>query len=119
MHEMAVAASLLELAEDAARSQGCARLTRVRVDYGALAGIMPEALALCFDSLIQGTPHEGARLELVRLPLRLRCPFCGTVFGDDESGADARWLPCPGCGELAGHVVEQGRELLLRQVEAV
>lgn len=116
MHEMSVAMSLLELAEDAARGQGCSRLERVRVEYGALAGIMPEALQFCFEALTRGTAHEGARLELVCLPLRLRCPFCGTVFGGE--GQEARWEPCPGCGEVAGHVVEQGKELLLRQVEA-
>ena len=116
MHEMSVALSLLEIAEEAAAGQGCTRLTRVRVEYGALAGIMPEALELCFEAATRETPHAGARLELVCLPLRLRCVFCGTVFGGE--GQEARFEPCPGCGEVAGHVVEQGKELLLREVEA-
>ncbi|MBD5416605.1 MAG: hydrogenase maturation nickel metallochaperone HypA [Desulfovibrio sp.] len=116
MHEMSVAMSLLTLAEETAAGQGCTRLMRVRVEYGALAGIMPEALELCFEALTRGTAHEGAALELVCLPLRLRCVFCGTVFGGE--GQEARFTPCPGCGEVAGHVVEQGKELLLREVEA-
>lgn len=116
MHEMSVAMSLLELAEEVAHGQGCARLERVCVEYGALAGIMPEALEFCFEALTRGTAHEDVRLELICLPLRLRCVFCGAVFGGE--GQDARWEPCPGCGEVAGHVVEQGKELLLREVEA-
>lgn len=116
MHEMSVAMSLIELAQEAAASRGCTRLERVRVEYGALAGIMPEALELCFEVVTRGTPHEGARLELVCLPLRLRCVFCGTVFGGE--GQEARFTPCPGCGEVVGHVVEQGKELRLLEVEA-
>lgn len=116
MHEMAVAESLLELAQDVAQSQGCARLERVCVEYGALAGVMPEALELCFEALTQGTPHQGARLELICLPLKLRCLFCGTVFGGQ--GQEERFAPCPGCGEAVAHAVEQGKELRLREVEA-
>lgn len=116
MHEMSVAMSLLELAEGVAKSQGCSRLERVCVEYGALAGIMPEALELCFEALTRDTAHAGTRLEMVCLPLRLRCLFCGTVFGGE--GQEARFEPCPACGEDAAHSVEQGKELRLREVEA-
>lgn len=117
MHESAVAQSLLDLAEEAAAKSGCNRLVIVRVEYGPLAGIEPDSLRLCFEILIKGTVHEGARLDLVLLPLRLRCPFCDEVFGGE--GREALHAPCPGCGEIFGHIVEQGRELILSRLEAV
>ena len=116
MHEMAIAQSLLAMAEEEIARQNCTRLEMVRVEYGALSGVVPESLQFVFEPLIKGTPHEGARLELVCLPLRLRCPFCGKVFGGE--GQDALWQPCPGCGEQFGHVVEQGKELILSRLEA-
>lgn len=116
MHEMSVAMSLLDLASAEAMRQNCKRLVRVRVEYGPLSGILPEALQFCFAALARGTPHENAELELVALPLRLRCPFCGSLFGGE--GQEAIWQPCPQCGESFGHMVEQGRELLLAQIEA-
>ncbi|MDR1777246.1 MAG: hydrogenase maturation nickel metallochaperone HypA [Desulfovibrio sp.] len=123
MHEMALAQSLLSMAEEEIARCSCSRLLMVRVEYGALAGLMPEALRCCFEMLTSGTPHAQARLELVRLPLRLRCPFCGTTFGEDgEEDSDARnalAAHCPGCGELFGHIVEQGKEMLLSRIEAV
>ena len=78
---------------------------------------MPESLQYCFEILVKDTPHEGARLEITVLPLRLRCSQCGKVFGGE--GQDALWEPCPDCGEQFGHVVEQGKELYLDRIEAL
>lgn len=116
MHEMAIAQSLLKMSEEEISRQGCTRIEAVNVKYGALAGIVPESLQFCFETMIQGTPHEGARLELEELPLQLHCPFCGADFGGE--GQDALVQPCPGCGEQFGHVVKQGRELYLNRLEA-
>lgn len=116
MHEMSIAQSLLELAEAEARANGCARLISIRVEYGAISGVMPEALRLCFQALVAETRHAGASLELQEIPLKLQCPFCGAVFGG--AGQDSLWEPCPGCGESFGHTVIQGRELLLSRIEA-
>ncbi|GHU96303.1 putative hydrogenase nickel incorporation protein HypA 1 [Deltaproteobacteria bacterium] len=115
MHEISLVQSLLCMAEEEIFRRNCARLLMARVEYGALSGVVPKALQFCFDAMIQGTQHEGARLELACLPLRLRCPFCGRVFGGQDQ--DALHLPCPGCGELFGHIVEQGKELILSRLE--
>ncbi|MDR2055056.1 MAG: hydrogenase maturation nickel metallochaperone HypA [Desulfovibrio sp.] len=117
MHEMALARSLLSMAEEEIARRDCTRLLAARVEYGALAGLMPEALHCCFEAIIRGTAHEQARLELVCLPVRLRCPFCGAIFGGDSQ--DALATPCPGCGELFGHIVEQGKEMILSRLEAL
>lgn len=113
---MAVAENILALAQEAMERQQCSRLDMVRVEYGALAGIVPESLHFSFEALIRDTPHEGARLELVCIPLRLRCAFCGTSFGGE--GQEALWQPCPSCGEEFGHTVEQGKELILSRIQA-
>lgn len=116
MHEMSIAQSLLALAEEEMARLGCARLERVVVAVGALAGVETESLRFCFELLVRDTPHENARLELEHVPLRLRCAACGERFGGE--GRDALWMPCPRCGEQFGHAVESGRELLLRRLEA-
>lgn len=114
---MSIAMSLLELAEAEAAKNSCKRITRVKVEYGALAGIMPEALKFCFECLIENSPHKGAVLELLEIPVKLRCPACDTVF---ECAGQAHLMqPCPECGALSGHNIEQGRELLLLQLEAL
>lgn len=114
---MSLAMNLLELAREEAARNGCNRLIRVRVDYGALSGALPEALRFCFQTLVGETEDRDAILELREIPLRLRCPMCNAVFGGDGPGA--LWEPCPECGEVVGHIVEQGRELILSQIEAI
>lgn len=116
MHEMSIAENLLELAIQEAARQGCDKLLRLRVEYGPLAGLMPDALDFCFSALIKGTIHENARLELVALPLLLSCPLCGARFGGEDK--NSIWLPCPQCGEEFGHTVIRGNELVLAQIEA-
>ena len=117
MHEMSIAMSLLELAEEEAAKNSCTRLIRIKVEYGALAGIMPEALKFCFTCLTENGPHKGAVLELTEIPIKLRCPACGTIF--PCSDLPLLMQSCPECGALSGHNVEQGRELLLLQIEAL
>ncbi|MDR2573179.1 MAG: hydrogenase maturation nickel metallochaperone HypA [Desulfovibrio sp.] len=116
MHEMALAQSLLSLAEEELLRCNRTRLVMARIEYGVLAGVMPEALRCCFEMLTRGTAHEQARLELVSLPLRLKCPLCGATFGGESR--EALVTPCPGCGELFGHIVEQGKEMILSRIEA-
>lgn len=104
------------MAEDEAAKNGCKRIIAITVHYGQIAGIMPEALQFAFDALTANSIHSGARLNLVKLPLRLRCPFCQAIFGGEDN--TAIFEPCPKCGEVFGHIVEQGKELILARVEA-
>ncbi|MDR3361580.1 MAG: hydrogenase maturation nickel metallochaperone HypA [Desulfovibrio sp.] len=115
MHEMAVAQSLLDMVEEEIARQGCRRLDVAYVEYGALSGIVPESLQFCFEVMTRDTPHEGARLEMLCLPLRLRCSSCGNVFGGE--GQEALWQACPGCGEQFGHAVVRGKELILSRLQ--
>ncbi|MBQ9405580.1 MAG: hydrogenase maturation nickel metallochaperone HypA [Desulfovibrio sp.] len=116
MHEMSIAQSLLQMAEDEMTRSGCTRLEKIWVTLGAICGVEPESLKVCFDILVRDTAYAEAKLHIIKLPLRLRCSSCGNIFGGE--GQDALWMPCPACGEQLGHVVEQGRELLLNRLEA-
>lgn len=116
MHEMSIAQSILELAVEEAKKLECSSITLIRVDYGALAGIMPDALKFCFEALVAGTEFEKTALELREIPLELRCPMCGSQF---EGSQSAMFAPCPHCGELTGFKVEHGTELILSHLEAI
>lgn len=116
MHEMSLAMSILQLAEEEAAKNGCNRLSRICVSCGALSGAMPEALEFCLKCLLAETAHKDAILELAIVPVKLRCAMCQTVF--EGVGQGALWQPCPKCGEIMGHGVEQGRELVLSRIEA-
>ncbi len=58
MHEMSVVTSLLSIVREEMAKHDVHRLLLVRVRYGALANIVPEALSFAFEALTAGTDFE-------------------------------------------------------------
>lgn len=116
MHELSLVTTLLTLVEEELAKHQLTKLRVVCVRHGALANVVPEALAFAFEALTQGSPFEGARLELEEDPLVLRCP-CGASFTPEQEHS-LLVAPCSACGEIRGHTVEKGRELYLQHIEA-
>ena len=59
-------ALLLDLAERHRAAAGAARILALRVEVGALSGVVPEALAAAFPLCAHGTPAADAELRLER-----------------------------------------------------
>jgi hydrogenase nickel incorporation protein HypA/HybF len=114
MHELSLAYSLIELAEDQLRAlpQPVPRVERVGVRLGAFSGVAEEALQFCFDAASRGTLLEGAVLEVEQLPLRAFCPICQT----EQTLPSIQSLRCPVCFSLTT-VLTGGRELQLSYLE--
>lgn len=102
MHELSLAAAIVEIAERHARGR---RVTRVELEVGRLRQVVPEALAFGFELVAQGTPVEGAELALEELPVRVECGSCRA-----ETAAEAFPLACARCGSPDVEVVG-GEEL--------
>jgi hydrogenase nickel incorporation protein HypA/HybF len=66
----------------------------VGIKLGDVAGVDPDALSFCFDSLVTDTELEPLTLAIERSPHRRRCPLCAREFPviDYQSA-------CPNCGE--------------------
>lgn len=109
MHELALAEGMLDIARDELARHGCSRLKLLRVEVGAISGVVVDSLVFGFESLIRGTAHEGAVLDIIRVPLRLRCGMCGEQFEGETFAGEI--TPCPKCGEVFGHAVLTGKEL--------
>ena len=107
MHEMSVVTSLLSIVREEMEKHDVHRLLLVRVRYGALSNIVPEALSFAFEALTAGTDFEGAVLETEEVPITFPA-----VKGEHF------FAPCPACGEQYGHSMETGRELYVQHIEA-
>ena len=61
MHEVALTESIL----DAIHARlGERRVVRVRLAIGRQMAVMPDAMRFAFEACTQGTPLDGARLEI-------------------------------------------------------
>jgi hydrogenase nickel incorporation protein HypA/HybF len=111
MHEMALTESIVEIAADAAKKEGAAKVKRVCVEVGALSHVEPDALEFCFAAVSAGTIVEGAALEIDRVPGEGWCLDCGKTVAIAE-----RFAPCPECGRA--HVqMTAGDALRVREIE--
>jgi hydrogenase nickel incorporation protein HypA/HybF len=111
VHELSLVASVFEVLEDEARKHDARRVTRVTLRVGAMAGIVPELLESAFETYQKGTIAETARLEIVVVPVRLRCPDCG-----GEAVREDTDFSCAGCGSRRVEIIE-GRDLVVERVE--
>lgn len=113
MHEASIMQSVFEIAFAQVPDDPSARIERVRLRVGVLAGVVPEALEFAFEAMKAETPAANARLEIERVPARLICSDCHAEFEPDEFPS-----ACPGCSSWASEI-RQGQELDLVLVEFV
>ncbi|GGZ64484.1 hydrogenase nickel incorporation protein HypA [Streptomyces inusitatus] len=112
MHEMSIAAAVVDQVATAAAERGATGVAAVRLDVGELAGVVPRALDFCFSLACAGTVLEGALLITRSVPARARCEPCGTQWAPGLPPD----LRCPGCGGARAELLT-GRELQIREVE--
>jgi hydrogenase nickel incorporation protein HypA/HybF len=108
MHELSIAESVVRIASDHA---GERQVTKVDLRVGVLRQVVPSALRFSFDLVAEGTPVEGAELEIEEIEATARCDGCGAV-----SPVHGFPLQCAHCGRLDLEVVG-GEELLVESLE--
>ncbi|MCX5197408.1 hydrogenase maturation nickel metallochaperone HypA [Streptomyces sp. NBC_00249] len=112
MHEMSIAMAVVGQVEEAARAGGAHAVDRVVLQVGELAGVVPDALAFCFELACGGTVLEGARLVTEAVSARARCGAC---TGEWPVGMPPD-LCCPDCGRATDVELLCGRELRILSV---
>lgn len=96
MHELAITEQIVAIAAE--RAEG-ARVKRIVVEIGKLSAVLPDAVRFCFEAVSEGSPVEGAALEIVETPGSARCRECSGLvalerpFGRCACGSsDLEWL---------------------------
>jgi hydrogenase nickel incorporation protein HypA/HybF len=107
MHELAITESLVDAVTE--RLPGH-RVTCVRLEIGALSGVVADSVRFCFDLVTEGTNLDGARLEIAQPPAVCHCRICGKDFEPDGPFA-----LCP-CGSAEVTVVT-GQDLKITSVQ--
>jgi hydrogenase nickel incorporation protein HypA/HybF len=108
VHELGLCEGILEAVERRAAGR---RVTRVRVRIGARHRVVEPALDQAFALVSAGTVADGAAVDLVVVPARVRCLDCG-----QEAETTDHLAACPACGGLDLEV-DGGDELLLEAIE--
>ncbi|MGE5620636.1 MAG: hydrogenase maturation nickel metallochaperone HypA [Sphingomonadaceae bacterium] len=110
MHELSITQSILQIAIDEAQRSQASQIKVIRLKVGALTDIVPESVQFYLDALTPGTMAEGARLEVIPVPVGATCTKCGLSFVVKDYD-----LTCPSCGRTGK--ITQGRELQVDSLE--
>lgn len=108
MHELAIAESIVGIAGRHANGR---RVTKVYLKVGHLRQVVPSALSFSFELVAQGTPIEGAELELAQIPAIGSCRGCG-----EETRLEGFPLQCAACEGFDLEIL-QGEELYVESLE--
>ena len=111
MHELGIANSVLQEAQQELQRHLHSRLRKIKLRVGEMSGVNPEALRFCFEAMARESQVGQVELEIEICARRQRCPACNQTFTVVDYS-----LTCPTCGssktEFAG-----GDELELCSLE--
>jgi hydrogenase nickel incorporation protein HypA/HybF len=111
VHELAIAESLMEIVLEEGRRHNLQEVTLIRLQIGAMAAVVPEALTFSFEMVRQNTIASGAVLEIETLPVVARCSVCEMDFEVEN-----QVFLCTRCGQPTLELIS-GRELSLVNLE--
>src|ERR1700735_1549971 len=75
MHELSIAMSIIEMAEEEADNRGV-QIDAVHLKLGALSGVAKDALLSCFEMACENTRLQGSRLVIEEVPVVILCARC-------------------------------------------
>lgn len=95
MHEVSLAGGILKIVEAAAERERFVRVTMLRLEAGALAGVEVRALRFALEAMAHDTILQNARIEIDTPPAQAWCMQC-SVTVELAGRGDA----CPHCGKF-------------------
>ncbi len=112
MHELSIAMSIVEMAEDVVDRRGFERVHAVHLKLGLLAGVVKDALLSSYELACEGTGLQGSRLIIEEIPVEVYCAKCQTP----RTLTSIQRFSCPECESPVSEVIH-GRELLVVALE--
>jgi hydrogenase nickel incorporation protein HypA/HybF len=106
MHELSIAMSIVELAQEESERRGGAQITAVHLKLGALSGVVKEALLSSYEMACEDTPLQGSQLVIEEVPVVVFCSRCQAQHPPHS----IQLFCCTKCGTPTSEIV-QGKEL--------
>ena len=112
MHELSIAMSIVDLAQEEADRRGGVQIKAVHLRLGLLSGVVKDALLSSYEMACEDTPLQGSRLVVEEVPVLVFCRQCDA----QRPVHSTQMFCCSECGTPTGEVV-QGKELLVVGLE--
>ncbi|MDQ7785745.1 MAG: hydrogenase maturation nickel metallochaperone HypA [Desulfomonilaceae bacterium] len=111
MHEMGIVQSILEIVEQQAKLHEAEKVVGIKLEFGALTGVMPASIDFAFEVLSKGGIAEGAGLNIVIVPIKVFCFDCSK-----EIVLEHYQPTCPICDSAALKILEGRDEMRIAEL---
>ena len=110
MHELSIAMSIVELAEEYAGKEHAEKVTELEIEVGDFSGVVIDALEFAMEEAVKESICQGAVWKIIPVHPLARCGSCGHTYHPVSL-----FQPCPACGGYGAEIL-QGEELRLRSI---
>lgn len=111
MHELSIAQAIVNQAVELLEKEKGSRVRRISLTIGVLSGVEEHALNAAFPIACEGTPVEGAALEIEVEEASVFCRDCNS-----EVVVTPPFMVCGTC--MGSNVdIKAGRDMIIRQME--
>ena len=110
MHELSIAMSIVEIAEQNVRQANRSEVTEIELDVGKLSGVVFDALEFAMVEAVKDTVLENAKRKINCIPGKAKCNDCGCEFEVEDI-----YTPCPKCASFDNEVIS-GKELKVKSL---
>ena len=76
MHELSIAISLLDLAQEEAQRRGALGVEAIHLKLGPLSGVAKSALLSAYELAREASPFASCQLLITEIPITAHCPAC-------------------------------------------
>ena len=111
MHELSVAASIIDIVQTSVPPESQSSIQSVNIRLGTQAGVVSDSLLFYFDILKEDAGFVNARLRIENIPFTIFCIAC-----DKTLSSETGLLACPECGGTRTHVIS-GTEMQIVDIE--
>lgn len=111
MHEAAIAKEICTIVLAEAKKHKKKKVKAIKLLFGELTSVVPEAMKFAMASMTQGTIMEGCSVSIKMKKVKVQCSECGKKY----AVKDLIFL-CPACKGIK-HVTITGKELSVESIE--
>lgn len=110
MHELSIAMSIVEIAEENAACSGVKTINEIQIEVGVLSGVVHEALEFAMEEAVKNTVLQNAKRVVINIPGKAKCNECKFEFELNDI-----YTPCPKCSSFNNEIIS-GQELRVKSM---
>jgi hydrogenase nickel incorporation protein HypA/HybF len=110
MHELSIAMSIVDIAEENAAASGVKSVSEIQIEVGDISGVVHEALEFAMEEAVKNTVLQNAKRVVITIPGKAKCLECKHEFEIGDV-----FTPCPQCSSFNNEIIS-GQELRVKSM---